>query len=66
MYFTTLGSGERKWNGKVRQILPTPETVNDVVLYNVLVDVDNKDRQLMLAEAQVQAQKSYDLSLQLL
>ena len=47
VYFTTLGSGERKWNGKVRQILPTPETVNDVVLYNVLVDVDNKDRQLM-------------------
>lgn len=47
VYFTTLGSGERKWNGQVRQILPTPETVNDVVLYDVLVDVDNKDRQLM-------------------
>ena len=47
MYFTTLGSGERKWNGQVRQILPTPVTVNDVVLYDVLVDVDNKDRQLM-------------------
>jgi macrolide-specific efflux system membrane fusion protein len=47
VYFTTLGSQDRKWNGTVRQILPTPETVNDVVLYNVLVDVDNKDRQLM-------------------
>ena len=47
MYFTTLGAGERKWNGQVRQILPTPVTVNDVVLYDVLVDVDNKDRQLM-------------------
>lgn len=47
VYFTTLGSSERKWNGTVRQILPSPETVNDVVLYNVLVDVDNKDRQLM-------------------
>lgn len=47
VYFTTLGSSGRKWNGSVRQILPTPETVNDVVLYDVLVDVDNKDRQLM-------------------
>ncbi len=47
IYFTTLGSKERRWEGKVRQILPSPETVNDVVLYNVLVDVDNKDRQLM-------------------
>jgi membrane fusion protein, macrolide-specific efflux system len=47
IYFTTLGSQERKWNAKIRQILPTPQTVNDVVLFNVLVDVDNKDRQLM-------------------
>ncbi len=47
VYFTTLGSGERRWQGKVRQILPTPEVINNVVLYNVLVDVDNHDRQLM-------------------
>ncbi len=47
-YFTILGSQDRRWNGKVRQILPTPDIVNDVVLYNVLIDVDNKDRQLML------------------
>lgn len=47
VYFTTLGSQGRKWHGNIRQILPSPETVNDVVLYNVLVDVDNKDRQLM-------------------
>jgi macrolide-specific efflux system membrane fusion protein len=47
VYFTTLGSGERRWKGTVRQVLPTPEIINDVVLYNVLVDVDNKDRQLM-------------------
>lgn len=46
-YFTTLGSGERRWPGKVRQILPSPEVINDVVLYNVLIDVDNKDRSLM-------------------
>jgi len=48
MYFTTLGSDERRWYGKVRQILPSPENQNNVVLYNVLVDVDNKDNQLMV------------------
>lgn len=47
MYFTTLGSGVRKWEGKTRQILPTPEEINDVVLYNVLVDVDNADHSLL-------------------
>ncbi len=47
IYFITLGSADRKWQGKIRQILPTPETVNDVVLYNVLVDVENKDHELM-------------------
>ncbi|MFZ2313336.1 MAG: efflux RND transporter periplasmic adaptor subunit [Methylobacter sp.] len=47
VYFTTLGAGERRWQGTVRQILPTPEVINNVVLYNVLVDVDNQDRQLM-------------------
>ncbi len=46
-HFTTLGSGQRRWSGKVRQILPSPEVINDVVLYNVLIDVDNKDRTLM-------------------
>lgn len=33
--------------GKVRQVLPTPEILNDVVLYNVLVDVENDDGKLM-------------------
>lgn len=47
VYFTTLGSEQRRWQGNVRQILPSPEVVNNVVLYNVLVDVDNKDEQLM-------------------
>lgn len=45
--FTTLGALERRWHGQVRQVLPSPEVINDVVLYNVLVDVDNRDRQLM-------------------
>ena len=47
VYFSTLGRTNRRWAGKVRQILPTPETVNNVVLYSVLFDVDNTDRQLM-------------------
>lgn len=47
MYFTTLGSGERRWEGKTRQILPTPEEINDVVLYNVLADVSNDDYVLL-------------------
>lgn len=46
-YFTTLGMPDRRFEGKVQQVLPTPETVNDVVLYNVLIDVPNKDRLLM-------------------
>jgi macrolide-specific efflux system membrane fusion protein len=46
-YFTTLGNTERRWKGSVRQVMPTPETVNDVVLYNVLVDVNNKEQELM-------------------
>ncbi|MDD3652213.1 efflux RND transporter periplasmic adaptor subunit [Immundisolibacter sp.] len=45
--FTTLGALERRWHGQVRQVLPSPEVINDVVLYNVLIDVDNRDRQLM-------------------
>lgn len=47
VYFSTLGSEQRHWHGIVRQLLPTPETLNNVVLFNVLVDVDNADRQLM-------------------
>jgi macrolide-specific efflux system membrane fusion protein len=47
VYFTTLGSGARRWNATVRQVEPSPEIVNDVVLYNVLADVDNADGRLM-------------------
>ena len=42
VYFNTLGS-ERRWQSTVRQILPTPEVVNNVILYNVLFDVANPD-----------------------
>jgi membrane fusion protein, macrolide-specific efflux system len=47
VYFTTLGNGERRWQGKVRQILPSPQIANDVVLYDVLIDAKNEGRQLM-------------------
>ena len=45
VYFTVLG-GSRRWNSKVRQILPTPELINNVVFYDVLFDVPNPDGQL--------------------
>jgi len=47
VYFTTLGLPDRHWQGTVQQIQPTPQTVNDVVLYNVLIDVKNDDHVLM-------------------
>lgn len=59
VYFSTLGRPDRRWSGKVRQILPTPESVNNVVLYNVLFDVDNQDRQLM---TQMSAQVNFVLA----
>lgn len=47
VYFTTLGAMDERWHGQVRQILPSPEVINEVVLYNALIDVDNTDRRLM-------------------
>ena len=45
--FATLGQMNQHWSGTVRQILPTPKIVSDVVLYDVLIDAENKDRKLM-------------------
>jgi macrolide-specific efflux system membrane fusion protein len=47
VYFTTLGNQTQRWYGKLRQIEPTPVTVNNVVLYNALFDVANPERALM-------------------
>lgn len=47
VHFTTLGAQEKRWKATVRQVLPSPEVINDVVLYNVLIDVDNRERILM-------------------
>ena len=47
VYFTTLGNPSKRWSAQLRQINPTPETVNNVVLYNALFDVANADGALM-------------------
>lgn len=47
VYFTTLGSGNRRWTSKLRQILPTPTVQNNVVLYTGLFDISNDDGALM-------------------
>ncbi len=53
VWFSTLGMSERQWRGTVRQVLPTPEVLNDVVLYKVLIDVENTER-LLLPQMTVQ------------
>ncbi len=47
VYFTTLGADGKRWHGRLRQVNPTPEVVNNVVLYNALFDVPNPDGALM-------------------
>jgi macrolide-specific efflux system membrane fusion protein len=45
VYFTILGD-TRRWTGKVRQLLPTPELINNVVFYDVLFDIPNPEGEL--------------------
>ncbi|WP_287498391.1 efflux RND transporter periplasmic adaptor subunit, partial [Alteromonas sp. AO-Serp] len=47
VYFSTLGDNKTFYHSTVRQVLPTPTVLNDVVLYQVLIDVENPDRTLM-------------------
>ena len=47
VYFTVLGA-TRRWSGKIRQILPTPELINNVVFYDVLFDIPNPESQLRI------------------
>lgn len=47
VYFTTLGSQGRRWYSKLDRIQPTPEILNNVVLYSALFDVPNENRLLM-------------------
>ncbi len=46
-YFTTLGVSDKRRYGTLRQIVPTPEVVNNVVLYNCLFDVENPEKDLL-------------------
>ncbi len=55
LYFTTLGQPGRRWDAKLRQVLPAPPkpsaangaaAVNNVVLYTALFDVDNPNGEL--------------------
>ncbi len=48
VYFTVLGQPNRKWRGKLSTILPTPDVLNNVVLYNALFDVENPDNALRI------------------
>jgi len=59
VYFTTLGQPSRRWYGKLRQVLPTPEVVNNVVLYNALFDVANPGQAL---KTQMSAQAFFVLA----
>ncbi len=47
VYFTTLGGGDRRWHSTLRQILPTPQVEQNVVLYKALFDIDNSDGALL-------------------
>jgi len=47
VYFTTLGGQDQRWYSKLDSIQPTPEVVNNVVLYDALFDVPNPDGLLM-------------------
>lgn len=47
VYFSVLGA-PRRWSGKVRQVLPTPELINNVVFYDVLFDIPNPGGELKI------------------
>lgn len=47
VYFTTLGGANRRWNSRLRQILPQPTITNNVVLYTGLFDIENNDGALL-------------------
>ncbi|MGU3400326.1 efflux RND transporter periplasmic adaptor subunit [Brucellaceae bacterium D45D] len=48
VYFTLLGQPDKRFTGTLRQIKPTPETENNVVLYYALFDVPNPTGELMI------------------
>lgn len=47
VYFSTIGNTKKRYHSTVRQVLPTPTIINDVVLYQVLIDIANPEGVLM-------------------
>lgn len=47
VYFSPLGNAQKRWHSTLRQVLPTPEEVNNVILYTALFDVENDSGELM-------------------
>ncbi|WP_323775097.1 efflux RND transporter periplasmic adaptor subunit [Alcanivorax sp.] len=47
VYFNTLGNGQVRYDSSLRQVLPTPEVVNNVVLYAAEFDIANPQGKLM-------------------
>lgn len=47
VYFTTLGGQGRRWYSSLARLEPTPEVVNNVVLYNALFEVPNPEGTLL-------------------
>ncbi|MDF0604288.1 macrolide transporter subunit MacA [Neisseriaceae bacterium TC5R-5] len=43
VYFTVLGAPDKRFSGKLRTILPTPEKINGAVFYKALFDVPNPE-----------------------
>ncbi|MDX1803261.1 MAG: efflux RND transporter periplasmic adaptor subunit [Alcanivorax sp.] len=47
VYFSTLGNSKVRYHSALAQILPTPEEVNNVVLYTARFRIDNSKGRLM-------------------
>ncbi|MCK7545678.1 efflux RND transporter periplasmic adaptor subunit [Marinobacter bryozoorum] len=47
VYFTTLGSQQRRWESTLDRLEPTPTVENNVVLYNAVFEVPNAEGRLM-------------------
>lgn len=44
--FSTLAGEARRYEGRVRVVQPVPERIGNAAFYNVLFEVDNRDRRL--------------------
>jgi len=42
-YFSVLGAPGKRWTGQVLRVLPSPTVINNVVLYDVLIEAPDPD-----------------------